>query len=81
MLKNTLAIATVLVLVACTTNEQGKRVIDYEKVRAAALATCVIAPTAAQIAQLYTDNKDVKTTEQAVALLCAAALPVIVPEK
>ncbi len=44
------------------------------------MLTCALAPTAAQIVQLYTDNKDVKTTDQAVALICAAALPIVKTE-
>ena len=65
-------------LAACSTNETtGKQEIDYDKVRAATMLTCAVAPTAAQIAQLYTDNKNVRTTHDAVALMCSAALPII----
>lgn len=72
-----------IALGACTTNEAGKQVVDVEAVKTAALLTCAVAPTAAQIAQMYTDNKNVKTTKDAVALICAAVLPIItapVPE-
>lgn len=75
-----IAITSLALVTACTTNDAGKQVVDYDKVKLAAQLTCALAPSAAQIAQMYTDNKNVKTTKDAVALLCAAALPIIVPE-
>lgn len=49
-------------------------------VQTGAQITCAFAPTAAAITDLYTKNPDVKTTEQAIALLCASVHPnVIVP--
>lgn len=78
---NTLRLALLSLIVAgCTTNEQGKKIVDAEAVKNAALLACLIAPSTAQVIKLYTDNKHVDTTEQAARLLCAAASPFIVPE-
>lgn len=71
------ALALAASLGACAKDDTGKVALDADKVRIAVMLTCALAPTAAQIAQLYTDNKDVRTTEQATALLCAAALPIV----
>lgn len=76
-MRKIIALAIACALMGCQTNDAGKTSIDWEKVRLAATLTCGIAPTAAQVAQLYTDNKSVKTTDHAVALLCAAALPIV----
>jgi hypothetical protein len=77
-MKRSIVLAAIaLCLSACQTNDAGKTGLDPEKVRLAVLLTCALAPTAADIAKLYTENKAVKTTEQATALLCAAALPIV----
>lgn len=76
-----LFIGTVLIVGACTTAPDGRKIVDAEKVKNYALLACLIAPTSAQIIQLYTDNKNIETTEQAVEILCKAAAPVIVQEK
>lgn len=76
-MKLLIAATTALVLLGCQSTDQAKTSLDPEKVRLAVLLTCALAPTAAEIAQLYTDNKNVRTTEQATALLCAAALPIV----
>lgn len=76
-MRKLVAVATTCALMGCQTNDAGKTSVDWEKVRLAATLTCGIAPTAVQVAQLYTDNKNVKTTDHAVALLCAATLPIV----
>ncbi len=70
-------LAIALSLAACSTTDTGKTSLDPEKVRLAVMLTCALAPTAADIVRLYTENRAVQTTEQATALLCAAALPIV----
>lgn len=67
----------IFLITACTTNDTGKKVVDVEAVKRATILTCALAPTAAQIAEIYTDNKNVTKTEHAVALLCAGAAPLV----
>lgn len=69
--------ALAVALTACQTNDTGKTSLDPEKVRLAVMLTCALAPTAGEIAKLYTENKAIDTTEKATALLCAAALPIV----
>jgi hypothetical protein len=76
-MKRFIVLAAAFALAACQTNDAGKTSLDPEKVRLAVMLTCALAPTAAEIAQLYSENKAIKTTEQATALLCAAALPIV----
>jgi len=67
-----------LALGACTTNSAGVKVVDPQvlaDVQTGAKIICGVAPAAGAIANLYTNNQDVKTTEGAIALACAAAVP------
>jgi hypothetical protein len=77
IIKNTLVVV-LLAVTGCATNSNGQKVVDPNTLAAiqeAARITCALAPTAAAVANMYTNNADVKTTEGAVALLCAAAVP------
>lgn len=65
-------IVGLLVLDACTKTETGQRQVDYQAIQNGALVACAVAPTAEQIAALYTSDPNVQKTEQAVAILCAA---------
>lgn len=76
-MKRLIILAAAFALAACQTNDAGKTSVDPEKVRVAVMLTCALAPSVAEIAKLYTENKAVKTAEQATALLCAAALPIV----
>lgn len=75
-----LAIA-VLILAACTrctTAPNGQKTVDpnvLAAIQAGAVITCGIAPTASAIANLYTQNPAVTTTETAIAMACAALKP------
>lgn len=73
-----LALASCIIVAGCTTNETGKQIVDAESVKNAALLACLIAPTSAEIIKLYTENKKVETTEQAVNILCRAATPFLI---
>ncbi len=62
----------------CATNAAGQKVVDpsvLATVQAAAKAICGVVPTAAIVANLYTNNADVKTAESAATLACALAVP------
>lgn len=63
---------------ACTTSATGQKTVApnvLALVQQGAIITCGIAPTAGAIADLYTKNADVKTTETAIAMACAALKP------
>lgn len=63
---------------ACTTSATGQKTVDpnvLAAIQAGAVITCGIAPTASAIANLYTQNPAVTTTETAIAMACAALKP------
>jgi hypothetical protein len=63
---------------ACTTAPSGQKIVDpnvLAAVQAGAVAVCGIAPTASAVANLYTTNSAVTTTETAIALACATLKP------
>lgn len=66
-MKNTILLC--LALTGCVTTSVTPETID--KVQNAALIACMLAPTAGEIAALYTDDKNVATTTQAANILCA----------
>lgn len=64
-------------LVGCVSGPNGKTVDPnvLAAVQAGAMIVCGVAPTAGAIAELYTKNDGVKTTETAIALACATLKP------
>lgn len=78
MKRSILILGAVALLAGCTTTATGQKTVDpnvLALIQQGAIITCGIAPTAGAIADLYTQNKDVKTTETAIALACAALRP------
>lgn len=78
MKRSILILAAGALLGACTTTAAGQKTVDpnvLAAIQAGAIVVCGVAPTAGAIADLYTQNKDVKTTEAAIALACAALRP------
>ena len=65
-------LALCLLLAGCTTPATDGKTID--RVQAAAVFYCGIAPTAAEIVALYTTNTTVTTTEKASEIFCKAYL-------
>lgn len=65
-------------LVGCVTAPNGQKTVDpavLALVQQGAIITCGVAPTASAVANLYTKNADVVTTEKAIAMACAALVP------